>query len=278
LPSGNKCQANSFDNGLGYCVCNQGYYLSGGVCVAGTPCPANSTRQSNGSCVCNAGLTNYSNFCSQCPAGALWSSVSSKCIFVCGQNAVYSTTSNACVCQSGYGLLSGVCQQCPNGYFVTNGYCVTCPLFSSYNSVSKSCECQTGYYTNPSGICVKTCGTNEVYSNDAQACICVNGLGRVNGACQVCPAGSTPTTNGASCSFCDDNQVLVNGYCVCKSGFARNSAGICTACASIPGSFVINGVCSVCPGSLIYDGVSTCRCPAGKTAKGSQCISQCQSD
>lgn len=103
-------------------------------------------------------------------------------------------------------------------------------------------------------------------------------MGRVNGACTVCPDGSKPAAGGSACSYCQDNQILFNGKCICKSGYAFNSAGVCSICSSISGSFLVNGICSVCPGNLIYDGVSKCTCPAGKVAKGSLCISQCQND
>lgn len=102
-----SCPSSSYDNGLGTCVCNSGYYFSAQGCIQGTPCPANSTRQADGSCKCDAGLTNYNGFCSKCPPGALWSSQTNSCIFVCGQNSIYNATVRSCVCNPGYGLQNG---------------------------------------------------------------------------------------------------------------------------------------------------------------------------
>lgn len=160
--SGNSaaCGPNSYNNGLGICVCNQGCYFLNNACVPGIPCSANSYRASNGSCVCESGFTNYSGVCSKCPQGALWSSSANKCIFVCGQNSAYSASVGACVCNSGYGKLDGLCQSCPQGYFISNGYCVTCPVNSVYNAVSGKCDCASGFFTNQWGICARKCGTN----------------------------------------------------------------------------------------------------------------------
>jgi hypothetical protein len=154
------CGSNSYDNGLGTCVCQSGFFFSNYACVAGTPCAAGSTRQADGSCKCDAGLTNYGGYCSKCPNGAIFSSQSNSCIYVCGQNSAYDQGSAKCVCNSGYGLLNGVCDQCPSGYFVSAGYCVTCPVNSVYNLKTLRCDCSDGYYTNQVGICTKKCGTN----------------------------------------------------------------------------------------------------------------------
>lgn len=272
------CPANAFDNGLGYCVCSQGYYMIGTTCEKGSPCPSNSARQGDGSCKCNNGFKDYNGTCSQCPSGALWSSSSKQCIYVCGQNSGYSKTSLACECNPGYGYMNSICQVCPSNYFIQNGYCVTCPINSNYNLNTKNCDCLPGYYTNQFGICTKKCGTNEVYNSFTQTCSCIQGLGKVNGVCIVCPAGSLPTADGSACSACKSNEVLSNGVCVCLPGFAYNSAKICTACAYLPNGFIINGICSICPNNLIFDGVSSCKCPPGKSIQGSQCVSQCQID
>jgi proprotein convertase subtilisin/kexin type 5 len=241
-------------------------------------CGANAVKKADGTCACAAGFTNYNGICSKCPQGALWSSSANKCVYVCGQNSLYSTAASACVCNPGFGLLNNVCQQCPLNYFISNNYCVTCPLNAAYNSATKNCECASGFFTNQFGLCTRKCGTNEVYDSSIQDCNCIKGLGRINGACQVCPAGSTPAADGSGCSNCKANEVLVNGQCLCQQGYAFNSGRVCTICSNIPNGFLVNGICSVCPGNTIYDGVSKCRCPAGKTAQGSRCISQCQAD
>jgi hypothetical protein len=155
-----SCGPNSYNNGLGICVCNQGCYLLNNSCVVGTQCNANSHRAADGTCACDTGFTNYSGVCSKCPPGALWSSSSSQCIYVCGQNSAYSASAAACVCNSGYGNLGGVCQTCPQGYFVSNGFCVTCPVNSGYNPSTTRCDCLSGFFTNQWGICATKCGTN----------------------------------------------------------------------------------------------------------------------
>lgn len=273
-----SCPANAYDNGLGTCVCSSGFYFDGKQCTQGTPCPSGSTRQADGTCKCDAGLTNYGGYCSRCPNGAIWSAQTQTCIFVCGQNSVYNATVGSCVCNPGFGLSNGQCSICPNNYYISQGYCVTCPVNSVYNQAKNTCECRNGYFTNELGICTQKCNTNEVYSPASQQCVCLQGLGRINGACTVCPSGSVATADGSGCSTCGANEELVNGKCACRSGYAYNSAQICTLCNNLPNGFMINGICSVCPRNLVYNGNQGCTCPAGKTLQGASCVSQCQSD
>jgi len=155
---------------------------------------------------------------------------------------------------------------------------VTCPVNSIYNPKTTNCDCQGGFYTNQFGICTRKCGTNEVYDNSNGQCVCIQGLGRVSGICTVCPSGSTPTADGSSCNMCGTNEELVGGKCVCKSGYAYNSAQICTACSQLSNGFIINGYCSVCPKNMIVIGGNTCGCPQGKVLQGVSCVSQCQAD
>jgi len=148
-------------------------------------------------CVCIQGFTNHNGVCSRCPPGALWSSASSRCVFVCGQNSAFSVTANACVCNTGFGLLDNICSQCPAGHFIRDGFCVTCPINSVYNVASRACECRSSsFFTDINGVCVPKCETNEFYDQTSQRCRCIQGLGRVSGACQICPAGSRPTNDG----------------------------------------------------------------------------------
>ena len=163
-------------------------------------------KDANGKCVCKDGYNLYDGVCSRCPAGALYSSAAGRCIYVCGQNSAYSVEAAKCVCNPGFGFLNKVCEKCPANYFIREGFCVTCPLHSTYNNNAMRCECVEGFYTDHFGMCVKKCGTNEVYNRDNQRCQCISGLGRVNGACQVCPAGSRPSTNGDDCNPCRLNE------------------------------------------------------------------------
>ena len=238
----------------------------------------NTVRNADGTCNCLPGYTNYNGICSQCPPGAFWSSAAKTCVYVCGQNAVFSDSIKACQCLAGYGLMGGLCQVCPDNYFVSNGYCVTCPVNSKYNKQSGNCDCNSGYFTNQYGICTQKCGTNEVYDASVGTCVCYQGLGRINGVCTVCPSGTQATADGSSCSNCGQNEDLSNGRCVCKPGYAINSGRVCTPCNLLENSFILNGLCSVCPKSMIVVGGNTCGCPQGKILQGSLCVSQCQSD
>ena len=198
------CPSNAYDNGLGTCVCQNGYFFQNKVCVLGKPCETGSTRQADGSCKCNEGLKNYGGYCSKCPKGAIWSEQTNSCIHVCGQNSAFDKSVNKCVCNPGFGMLNGVCDACPSNYFISSGYCVTCPV----NSVLKNgkCECNQGYFTNEFGICSRKCGTNEEYDQANHQCVCIKGLGKVSGVCTVCPPGSKPTADGSGCSSCKVNE------------------------------------------------------------------------
>jgi hypothetical protein len=92
------CPANSYDNGLGTCICDLGFYKDTKTqsCVKGTPCPPSSTRNINGTCTCDAGLTMYNGSCAKCPLGAIWDTNTTKCLYVCGQNANYNHSSQKC--------------------------------------------------------------------------------------------------------------------------------------------------------------------------------------
>ena len=177
---------------------------------------------------------------------------------------------------SGYGIIGGSCGICPTSFWVQNNYCVTCTINSLYNFNTKKCECSEGYSLNKNGICTKNCANNEVYNIISTTCDCVTGLGRVNGVCQVCPAGSSVNANG-TCAACGLNQISSNGNCICAPGYIPNQLNVCTQCASVAGSFLVNGQCATCPGDLVYNG-QTCGCLPGSTKIGSKCHLSCNSD
>ncbi len=57
-------------------------------------------------------------------------------------------------------------------------------------------------------MCVQKCNENEIYIPSANTCKCFDGLGRINGQCQVCPGGSSPNPETEQCSGCSANARL----------------------------------------------------------------------
>jgi len=101
-------------------------------------------------------------------------------------------SNNVCNCISGYYESNGACQVCPakcNGCQV-NGVCSAC-ADPNNRKLDQNCACPAGLYDDGSATC-KTC----------------------NSLCKTC-------TNSTSCTSCftENNRTLVNGQCVCSSGF-----------------------------------------------------------
>jgi len=119
------------------------------------------------------------------------------------------------------------------------------------------------------GVCIKKCANNEIFNSKSGNCDCFSGLGRVNGECQICPTGTIPSTDGA-CGACGVNQQLIDGQCICNTGYIPNSLKICTKCSEVSGAFLVSGACAVCPGDLTYNG-QKCVCQSGFTKVGIKC-------
>ena len=75
------------------------------------------------------------------------------------------------------------------------------------------------------------------------SCKCEEGLGRIQGKCQLCAANQRVDSDGL-CTACPANQQLIEGKCVCASGYVLTDNG-CVSCQKIQ-SFSIDGICSFC--------------------------------
>lgn len=113
--SGVQCVANSHCEGTA-CVCNAGFSLDGGVCVAvSTPdagtnacgavaqCPSNSHCE-NSTCMCNHGFTQSGNACVAVDAGT-----SNACGLTAQCPANTHCVNSQCICNAGFVLSGGVC-------------------------------------------------------------------------------------------------------------------------------------------------------------------------
>ena len=70
---------------------------------------------------------------------------------------IYSHKTSKCECKNGFGYLDGICKQCHGHYFLKDGYCVSCPINSIYDSVKDTCVCAEGFAL-IDGICQRKCG------------------------------------------------------------------------------------------------------------------------
>lgn len=268
------CPANSYSNGLGDCICVTGYYMFNGSCVAGKPCKINSQRNAAGQCVCLPGFTDYGDYCARCPDGQLFVPPNS-CVTTCGVNQVVNSATKKCECKPGYGIYEGICNLCPINFFLYNGYCVVCPIGSVYNVATGQCNCNPGFAMSPNNICLDKCTLpNEVYDVASGKCRCFEGLGRVNGVCQLCTNGYIDASQNCI-TGCPPNQVQEGNKCVCAAGLGIAGSGNCVNCAATPGSFLLDGYCAFCPNGQTYTS-GACSCPAGQVLRAGVCSATCQ--
>lgn len=163
---------------------------------------------------------------------------------------------NVCSCTTGYYESNGACQVCPakcNGCQV-NGVCSACadPL---RRKLDQNCECPAGLFDDGTSTC-KTC----------------------NSLCKTC-------TNSSSCDTCfaENNRTLVNGQCVCSSGFYQvvnsDNTVTCKKCSAECKECSGPTLCLNCDASsnrlIAYDdfGRQTCSCAPGYNAlKDGSCV------
>ena len=171
-----------------------------------------------GFCTCKSGFYNIlegaatgglvcfpclANLCSKCSSAAV-----TNCT-TCIIGATLNTTTNLCSCSAGFYEISGTCKACPakcNGCSVGD-VCNACA-----NTVNRrlenNCACNAGFFDDGTSTC-KTC----------------------NSICKTCSSINTCTD-----CFTENNRTLINGQCVCASGFfqivnADNSLS-CRKCSS----------------------------------------------
>ena len=218
--------------------CQQGYSLSGGVCI--------SNLCSITHCIsCDSAST-----CGNCSANYIYNSTSASCDPVCLSNIancfICSSAVRCTLCQYGYAL---------NGNFDNNTCLRLCSIANCYScdSASTCNSCSQNYQLNSDQTaCLTQCNTSNcnICRNSTSCSSCVSGYTLINNLCiKSCAdgltigAGSTP-----SCQACSTiNQLCVN----CQ--FA-NSSLICTACS--PTAFLSTAASCLLCSSLISNCLS----------------------
>lgn len=257
------------------CVCIDGFYRSGGVCV---PCPigcatctsptacltcANSVNATTGlatrgnttvNCACLAGFydVNTTAVCAPCsPLCATCFNTPTNCTS-CNTAANFIAQQNSCVCAPQFYLLgttcvacSPICQTCA----VSSIYCLTCPsmrvLAGTSNPAYKTCSCNTtAGYVEVDNVCVDaTCSDIDPY-------------------CRQCSLDLTGLRL-RTCYNCIGNRVYVQNQCVCAPGFYENANKVCTPCGAGCQQCTNATVCLSCASASTPNGDGTCSCRTG---------------
>jgi len=214
------CSVNSYADttnttATGSCVCTTGW-----------------AKDSNGNCtVCSTGFTGPN--CTQCSSGR---SGAGCPILNCG-NGVADTTvasgTGSCICNSGWTKdANGLCTVCDSTRSGTT--CTNC----AYGRSGLGCQELTCYN-----------GTaNTTDTTRYGSCICADAWAKdSNGLCTVCATGftgtncdqCTPGRTGTGCPLrncgngvADPTVSTGTGSCICSYGWAKDTNGNCTVCAT----------------------------------------------
>ena len=267
-------------------------------CIAGYFLPINQLK----CLLCSTQL----NFCSMCA----FQGTNLICT-ACGNNTIL-VNPTTCGCQTGYGYstVSSACKNCPvsacaSCTFNTNDVatCQTC--VDSKMIPANLCACGSGYYMSSSApVCIKcslacaNCALNQA-TLQCLSCIDPTSQSLVNNACSctnsnyymlndgskctscgnLCTSCVADVNNNPICSSCFSNAVVINGACVCATGYYYNttnsacvacpvtcsacsSSTVCTLCISNPYISLVNNMCSCLSG--YYFSSPTCLvCPSG---------------
>ena len=274
-------------------VCQDGYYLSEGMCI-----------MCNSNCYCS----NESDLCSKCLNSILVDGKCQSCLpgfapdqkgecLKCKENCFCSAPGTCDGCLEGYSLNSeGSCFSCDSGYYFSQNKCLKCKDFCYCNN-ENSCitcfethrfsnqgdctSCEFGYRQDQHGSCT-LCDFGYIQGSDGTCSICDIGYTKDSfGLCKPCDS-NCECSNPNECSNCLPGYIKsFEGRCdICQPGFALDSNKKCQLCkkgceCEIPDDCLKcrigfsddgQGSCSVCQDGFAFDEKGECL-PCNKYCK-----------
>ena len=164
---------------------------------------------------------------------------------------------------------------CPTNqiFVLENGEakCSPCDSVAKYDYETKTCSCPSGYEDTSNGKGLKCkklttasdCDTNATFKADTRECVC----------------NANYSGSGFICTLnCATNAELVNGSCVCKSGFTGDGVNSCTQVTNLSASdcdenATFSGGACVCNDGYFGDGIKANGSPY---CTANQTVAQCQ--
>lgn len=166
---------------------------------------------------------------------------------------------------------------CPENqiFVLENGEpkCTPCDPVANYNSGTKACSCPSGYEDTSNGKGLKCkklttasdCDANATFKADTKECVC----------------NANYSGSGFICTLnCATNAELVNGSCVCKSGFTGDGVNSCTQVTTLSASdcdenatYIAKTKQCVCNDGYFGDGIKANGSPY---CTANQTVAQCQ--
>ncbi|TPX07832.1 uncharacterized protein E0L32_010519 [Thyridium curvatum] len=174
---------------------------------------------------------------------------------------------------SGHTVLATLCPF-PNQIYDPVIGCICAPPFVGPPGLPCSlCPGGTDYFN---GLCVPSCGTNEMHdpNSGVGACICITNYALYNGTCvSPCPPG-TEDVSGTCMAVCLTNEIRnpINFLCDCPPPYTNNG----TTCDCPTGQELFNATCTnVCPTNTVRQPSGGCSCNSPFLVDQGNCVAAC---
>ena len=266
-----KCSGSGSSNCL---TCNDGYYISAGLCKLCSGCKTCLNVASN--CTsCTTGTFLYGNTCiNPCP-GSKFGQTSNNTCQACDSNCLTCNDSsymNCTSCVDGKYLTSenqcAACSSSCNTCKTTDYQCITCKSGSYLMGTNCVSLCLDGFWGDKTDytckICDSSCNTCVPPGKSSNCSSCKAETYLLNGKCINCDNNCyTCDILPTSCTSCNGSKYLFNETCsqTCPDKYYPNTLdNTCSPC---------NSPCLTCYGSLTSNCLS---CPTGLIFKNGKCF------
>ncbi|CAG9330192.1 unnamed protein product [Blepharisma stoltei] len=148
------------------------------------------------------------------------------------------------------------CITCSDSVHMSSPPTCACPNNAALHS--SNCVCNSGYYFSSNTVCSACsiqCETCSVSNTNCKTCI-----------------DYLHMSDAPACS-CPANSAIIQGECVCNTGYFFNTLTVCSACMSNCMNCIYSATnCVACSDPTHMSAAPTCACPANSALIGGLCV------